>query len=49
MTTLEVIDLMFDAYVRSDDFVNLNSDARNEFCDKVEELKELAKAEDEKS
>jgi hypothetical protein len=42
MKTLEVIDLMFDAYIRSDDFVNLSSDTRNEFCDRVEELKELA-------
>jgi hypothetical protein len=46
MKTLnDVLNEMFFSYVRSENFVNLNEAARNEFVDKVEELKDLASSE----
>jgi hypothetical protein len=43
MKTLnEIIDEMFINYVRTENFVNLNEEARNKFVDQVEELKQLA-------
>ena len=38
----EVIDEMFMTYVRSEEYVSFNEEARNKFVDQVEELKELA-------
>ncbi len=38
----EVINEMFLSYVRTENYVNLNEDARNKFVDQVEELKQLA-------
>jgi hypothetical protein len=46
MKTLnEVITEMFMYYVRSEEYAGLNEAARNEFVDKVEELKQLASSE----
>lgn len=36
-----VIEELFLSYVRTENFVNLNEEARNEFVDQVETIKEL--------
>jgi len=40
----ELIDELFYSYSRTENFVNLNEAARNEFVDQIEELKTLAES-----
>jgi len=45
MKTLnEVIDELFIVYVRSEEYVSMSQDQRNEFVDAIEQLKTLALA-----
>ena len=37
----EVIDELFLSYCRTEEFVSLNEEGRNQFVDRVEELKKL--------
>jgi len=41
-----VLDEMFMEYVRSEAFTNLNEAGRNEFINKVQELKQIVTSED---
>lgn len=41
-TLIEILDEMFLSYVRTENYVSLNEEARNEFCDQFENLRQLA-------
>jgi hypothetical protein len=43
-TLVEVIDEMFMNYVRTEEYVSFNEEARNKFVDQVKELKQLAES-----
>jgi hypothetical protein len=43
-TLTDIINELFFSYSRTENFVNLNEESRNQFVDQVEELKGLAES-----